>query len=137
MNELQFQTKIIASARFHGGWGRKWDSAHQVGMPDLVLALPFHGMFVSEVKLTRKGKAKCAGVTPKQDRELALWNIGGGHAFTVWGIEGEMLCALPQGAPPLAREAAGQYPSVPWGKDFDLPFLVEQMKEQNLWPNNV
>lgn len=48
--ELKFQDHIIASYRYQGGYARKWASDMQVGVPDLIAALPDFGCHLAEVK---------------------------------------------------------------------------------------
>lgn len=50
-NELVWQRRIIQSCKRVGGTGRKWSSSMQAGAPDLVLALPGHGVILAEVKV--------------------------------------------------------------------------------------
>lgn len=48
--ELTVQKNILTSVIKGGGFGRKWASDFQVGMPDLILAMPRLGTWLCEVK---------------------------------------------------------------------------------------
>jgi len=48
--ELNVQANILKSVIKGGGFGRKWASDFQVGVPDLILAMPGLGLWLCEVK---------------------------------------------------------------------------------------
>lgn len=84
--ELKWQSRIIDSARLHGGYGGKWSSRFQVGKVDLVLTLPRIGAFVAEVKLVEHPAARfnrAIETTELQDIELRRFEDGGAVALVL------------------------------------------------------
>lgn len=80
--ELEWQRRIIKSAKKQGGYGKKWASQFIVGAPDLVLSFPQLGPLFMEVKLLRDVNQNIEWqrkleVTKKQRHELQeLRNAG-------------------------------------------------------------
>ena len=139
MKELRLQDKIIESVKSHGGHGRKWSSQFQVGMPDLLLSLPLHSLFLAEVKIIKQGKNIADhGLTKKQAHELKLWNFGGGRAILLTGIvDGRALHLVgTDRLQKVTRENALEHAIITWTikEKFDISFLIEEMKDRNQWP---
>ena len=82
--ELDWQRRIVKSAKAQGGWGAKWATQWTVGVPDLILCLRGFGMFAMEVKLfdsVKPGWSRKIQTTDKQKHELNKINEAGGIGF--------------------------------------------------------
>lgn len=114
MKELDLQKRIIDEVKAAGGWGRKWASSWQNGVPDLILILPataegFHGPMFVEVKLIERPEINFdrykypIKTTRLQVQELDSINRAGGIAFVLVGV--------------LSKAQSRLYPALP-GADY-------------------
>lgn len=108
MKELDLQKRIIDEVKAAGGWGRKWASTWQNGVPDLILILPpseycceSEIVFV-EVKLIERANFNFTTAPVKttrlQRQEMERILEAGGIAFVVVGVitpEGGRLYPVP------------------------------------------
>lgn len=105
MKELDLQKRIIDEVKAAGGWGRKWASSWQNGVPDLILILPatdtgFHGPLFVEVKLIERPEIDFdrykypIKTTRLQVQELDAINRAGGIAFVLVGVISKSRCRL-------------------------------------------
>lgn len=82
--ELKFQDHIIDSYKLAGGHARKWATDLQVGMPDLICALPILGVHLVEVKHRPDWKIGAPYANPlsiKQKLEAVKYSNAGGCVF--------------------------------------------------------
>jgi hypothetical protein len=89
MRELDLQTRILNEIRDAGGWGRKWASPLQAGVPDLIVHHYTFGTMFIEVKLViakNFGSPKIA-TTVLQKAEMTKIKAAGGRAMVLCGIE--------------------------------------------------
>ena len=92
MKELGLQKRIIDEFREVDGWGRKWATPMQNGMPDLILTLPDTGTFFVEVKLVERAKWPSEdhpipiATTRLQRMEMARIVQSGGEALVMAGV---------------------------------------------------
>jgi hypothetical protein len=145
VKEVEWQRRIIKCTTNEGGMGRKWSSAYQVGVPDLVLALPTIGTILTEVKLLHVSSLnfkRDLGITPKQKDTLKRFQVGGSFVFvsTVVVLKGggTWLVGTPWEVGRLLGEECGfagwdeavKFPVVPWipGKGFNMDMFVHDMK---------
>lgn len=130
-NENEFQLRIIKSAERLGGYGKKWSSEFQVGVPDLVLVLPWRGVVFMEVKLlatTRPDFDRKLNVTKKQGEELRRLSVAGanvvvGVVVTI-GPRDTWLYVCPGNTLRLTGNC--QHPKVQWKANlkFDLSTVL-------------
>lgn len=136
--ETDFQHQIIKAAREQGGHGRKWSSQFQVGVIDLVIALPTIGAVFMEVKREKMGSGsmdRALGVTEKQRLELFNWHTSGVLAVVGLVLDGgarhRSLALLPWYT---ERYQSGHQPgpvaygSMPYGGLLNLMGLVKDYK---------
>jgi hypothetical protein len=92
MKELDLQKRIIDEVKASGGWGRKWATQFQNGVPDLILTLPKTGTFFVEVKLVERANFDFTKFRPAikttrlQVQEMARIKSAGGIAFVLVGV---------------------------------------------------
>jgi hypothetical protein len=92
MKELDLQRRIIDEVKASGGWGRKWATQFQNGVPDLILTLPIEGTFFVEVKLVERANFDFTRFRPAiktsrlQVQEMARIKAAGGVAFVLVGV---------------------------------------------------
>ena len=78
MSENKFQARIVRSIRMQGGFARKWASEYNIGVPDLIGAIPTIGTFFMEVKLFNSGIIdKKIGTTPIQRHTMHQMEAAG------------------------------------------------------------
>lgn len=77
MKELAFQTEILKSARLQGGFGQKIAHRFKVGVPDLLVSMPGHGMVLLECKALNEVGDKfkrATGVSVIQQETMLKYN---------------------------------------------------------------
>lgn len=91
--ELKFQSDLINSAKYFGGYGRKMAHKFQVGIPDLHILLPGLEPWIVEAKWLDKKpdplRTFTIGTTAKQRHELHMMEKSGSkiRAFVIVGWE--------------------------------------------------
>lgn len=77
MLELKFQTEILKSARLMDGYGQKIAHRFKVGVPDLLMSMPGHGMVLLECKSLKEVGDKfkrATGVSVIQQETMLKYN---------------------------------------------------------------
>ena len=130
-SELDWQRRVIKSAKAQGGWGAKWATQWTVGVPDLILCLHHFGLFAMEVKLfdsVKPGWSRKIHTTDKQKHELNKINEAGGIGFVGVVAKYESSNKALLAAVDPEQERLGEYEwvsAVEWiNKSFDLVKLV-------------
>lgn len=83
-NEVDWQTKIIKRIKKEGGYGKKWATQYNVGVPDLILIPNVWTSVFTECKLEKewyKNTTRTIAYKPKQCVEAQEINKSGGIAF--------------------------------------------------------
>lgn len=102
MNERQLQDRIISEIRNMGGYGKKWASQWQTGVPDLILVSPRYGTLfieVKQIKLTGASVPRFLKIktTEKQKLEMQRLEAAGGRVAVLVGVQtdeiGRLYCA--------------------------------------------
>jgi hypothetical protein len=136
-NELEWQRRIVKSVKSQGGWGAKWATQWTVGVPDLVLCLPDHGLFTMEVKLFKDLKpawSRQVGTTEKQKHALSSINAAGGLGLVgavikYAGTSKTELVAIHPSTEVLSETSMAMRPYVEWSnKSFDVNQLIHQYR---------
>jgi hypothetical protein len=70
LKEIDWQTKIIESAKLVGGYGKKWASPFNKGVPDLIIGLPKLGGWLFEVKVVDAKEWVVEKKTPVRMKQL-------------------------------------------------------------------
>lgn len=144
MSELKEQLDIIKSIRRQGGFARKWSSDFQVGIPDIVAALPGIGAFFIEVKFERVTQwnfDRKVGTTPLQKICLQEITEAGGIAMIGVAIRGpsskdRWLHLLPFDAERVARDDHGCFGvAIAWepGVGYNVRSGVSQIIGGKTW----
>jgi len=130
MRELAFQNEILKSARLMGGFGQKIAHRFKVGVPDLLVSVPGHGMVLLECKsLNEVGDVfnRNTGITPIQQETLAKYN-----ATQDFPVGAQLVYLVHHGSPRAVVWPAGEA-KISYKYEMENGIWVERSKKEPHW----